>query len=82
MNWKALNALGVTYEGKIPNLLVKMNIDVGYLVLINVKKGAHWALATSYKDNTIYVNDSKYNVASYDLSTDVVKDHTVIYKAV
>lgn len=57
-NWTAINTLGVTYEGKIPNTLLKINLDVGYLVIINVNKGAHWVLATGYTGSTISVVDS------------------------
>ena len=47
--WASINSFGLTFEGKVPNSLIRINLDVGYVVIINVKKGAHWVLATSYK---------------------------------
>lgn len=67
--WTALNPLGVTFSGQVSNVILKLNIDVGYLVIINVNKGAHWALATSYTGNTIFVKDSLHpEKTSYDMS--------------
>lgn len=77
--WGSLNAFGLTFEGKVPNTLLKINLDVGYLVIINVKKGAHWVIATSYNQNTIFVKDSLYDVESYDIS-EVVSGNSGIYK--
>ncbi len=59
---------------------MKINLDVGYVVIVNVNKGAHWVLATGYSGNTIFVNDS-LNLAkkSYDLS-EIVSGNTGIYK--
>ena len=59
---------------------MKLNIDVGYLVIVNVNKGTHWALATGYTGNTIYVNDSLHpEIKSYDLSQ-IVSGHNAVYK--
>jgi hypothetical protein len=70
----------MTYEGTVPNSLIKLNLDVGYVVIIQVSKGPHYVLATGYNGNTITVNDPLYpSVKSYDLST-VVAGHTNIYK--
>ena len=78
--WASINALGVTYEGQVSNAILKLNIDVGYLVLINVNKGAHWALATGYSGNTIYAHDSLHtDIKSYDLSQ-IVSGHNAVYK--
>jgi hypothetical protein len=78
--WKAINTLGITFEGQVSNALLKLNLDVGYLVIINVEKGAHWVLATGYSGNTIYVKDSQHtSVTSYDISQ-VVSGHNAIYK--
>ncbi len=80
--WASINAFGVTFEGKIPNSLVRINIDVGYLVIINVNKGAHWVLATGFNGNTIFVMDSlNLNVKSYDISA-VVNGNSGVYKVV
>lgn len=67
--WASVKPFGLNFEGQVPNSLLKINLDVGYVVIINVSKGAHWVLAIGYKDNTIYVKDSKnLKVVSYDIS--------------
>ena len=59
---------------------MKMNLDVGYVVLINVDKGAHWVLATGYSGNTIYVKDSLHTTTTkYDISQ-VVSGRNAVYK--
>ena len=64
----------------MPNTLLRINLDVGYLVIINVNKGQHWVLATGYNGNTIYVVDSlNLNVKSYDISA-VVSGNSGVYK--
>jgi hypothetical protein len=78
--WASINSFGVLFEGKIPNSLLKMNLDVGYLVIINVNKGQHWVLATGYSGSTIFVVDSlNLNVKSYDISA-VVGGNSGVYK--
>ena len=78
--WTSVNALGVTYEGQVSNAILKLNIDVGYLVIVNVNKGAHWALATGYSGNTIFVKDSLHpEIQSYDISQ-IVSGHNAVYK--
>ena len=39
----------MTYEGQVPNSLIRLNLDVGYVVIIAVNKGPHYVLATGYK---------------------------------
>ena len=78
--WKTLNAFGMTFEGTVPNSLLRINLDVGYLVIINVNKGAHWVLATGYSGSTIFVKDSLHTTTtSYDISQ-VVSGHNAVYK--
>jgi hypothetical protein len=78
--WASINSFGVVFEGKIPNTLLKLNLDVGYLVIINVNKGQHWVLATGYSGNTLNVVDSLYlNVKTYDISA-VVSGNSGVYK--
>ncbi len=78
--WASINSFGLAFEGKIPNSLLRLNLDVGYLVMINVNKGAHWVLATGYSGNSISVVDSLYlNVKSYDISA-VVSGNSGVYK--
>jgi hypothetical protein len=72
--------LGITYQGLVPIALLKLNLDVGYLVIINVDKGAHWVLATGYTGNTIHVRDSLHTtITNYDTSQ-IVTGHIAIYK--
>lgn len=78
--WNSINSFGLTYEGQVSNAILRLNLDVGYVAIINVNKGANWVLATGYKDNTIYVRDSLHtSVTSYDLSQ-VISGHNAIYK--
>ena len=64
----------------IPNSLIKLNLDVGYIVIMEVNKGPHYVLATGYSGNTINVNDPLYTTTkTYDIST-VVSGKTAIYK--
>ena len=70
----------MNYQGKVPNALIKINIDVGYIVIINVNHGSHWVLATGFQETTIYVHDSLHTTTkSYDLNS-VYNGHTAIYK--
>lgn len=78
--WASINSFGLTYEGQVSNAILRLNLDVGYVVIINVNKGANWALATGYSGNTIYVKDSLHtSVTSYDLSQ-IVSGHNSVYK--
>jgi hypothetical protein len=59
---------------------LKINLDVGYVVILNVNKGSHWVLASGYSGNTFFVNDSlNLSKKSYDL-TEIVNGNTGIYK--
>jgi hypothetical protein len=78
--WAALNQLGITFDGKITNSLLKNNIDAGSLVIMNVNKGQHWVLATGYNENTIYVIDPLFpNIQSYEINA-VVNGNSGVYK--
>lgn len=78
--WASINPFGITYEGQVGNSILKLNLDVGYIVIINVDKGAHWVLATGYSGNTIYVQDSLHTtIKSYDISQ-IVSGHNAVYK--
>ena len=76
--WASINKWGVTFQGFIANSKIKNYIDNGYIVILNVRNGGHWVLATSYKDDTIFVNDPGYTVSSYNLS-EVVNGNTGVY---
>ena len=78
--WASVNPLGVSYSGQVGNSILRINLDVGYLVIINVEKGAHWVLATGYSGNTIFVRDSLHTtIQSYDM-TQIVSGHNAVYK--
>ena len=78
--WASVNPLGAPYQGQVGNSILRLNLDVGYIVIINVDHGAHWVLATGYTGNTIYVRDSLHTtVKSYDMSQ-IVTGHNAIYK--
>ena len=78
--WASVNSLGMVYQGQFANALLRINLDVGYIVIINVNKGAHWVLATGYEGTTIYVKDSLHTtVTSYNMS-EIVSGHNAVYK--
>ena len=57
---------------------MKKNLDAGYVVILNVRNGGHWVLATGYSGDTIKVNDPGYDKSSYALS-EVVNGNTGVY---
>jgi hypothetical protein len=77
--WASINTLGLTFKGFISNSDIKKNVEAGNVVIINVRNGGHWVLATGYiGDSTVVVNDPGFNVNSYDLSQ-VVNGNTGLY---
>lgn len=66
--WGSVSSLGLSFSGKLPNSLVRINLDVGYIVIIHVRKQTHWVLATGYDGTNIKVMDSKYDSTYYPLS--------------
>lgn len=77
--YEAINPLGITFQGKLPNALIKINLNVGYIVICNVHKGAHYVLATGYNETAVFVNDSRYTTTAY-LFTDIVDKQNIVYK--
>ena len=76
--WGSINSFGLIYQEKVPNVLIKPNLDCGKVVIINVRNGAHWVLAHGYSGNSILVNDPGYATTSYDLSQ-IVEGNNAIY---
>lgn len=77
--WGSLNQFGFAFQGKVANSMVRLNLDVGYIVIVNVRNGAHWVLATGFSGNTIFVKDSLYPFEFYDIS-EVVNGNSGVYK--
>jgi hypothetical protein len=77
--WESVSSLGLSYVGKISNKNIASSLAAGDVVILNVLNGAHWVLATSMSDSTIFVNDSQYNTLSYNLS-DIVAGNSGLYK--
>jgi hypothetical protein len=65
--WGSVNGIGMVYRGKISNSQIKINLDRGNIVILNVRNGGHWVLATGYNGDTIFVNDPGYPVNAYAL---------------
>ncbi len=59
--WAAINKLGVTYRGRIPNTEIKKHLDSGDVVILNVHNGGHWVLAHGYNGDNILVNDPGFS---------------------
>lgn len=77
--WASINRFGLTFKGFISNSRIKENIDAGNVVIMNVRNGGHWVLATGYSgSSTILVNDAGFSVSSYELSQ-VVDGNTGLY---
>jgi ABC-type bacteriocin/lantibiotic exporter with double-glycine peptidase domain len=67
--WAAANRLGVTFEGFLEKIdLIKDAVCKNKLVVLNVKNGGHWVLATGVDGNTFFVNDSGFNRNTYTAS--------------
>lgn len=65
--WNSVEVLGLKFEGKFGKNKIKEALDNDKVVIINTRNKNHWALATSYKNDTILVNDPTYSLKSYKL---------------
>lgn len=64
--WGSVNKLGVSYVGKVYSTSeMSSYIDKGYDVILNVRNGGHWVLATGHDANNFFVRDPGYSVSSY-----------------
>lgn len=78
--WGSINAIGLTFEGKVANSQIKAKLDAGKVVICNVHNGGHWVLAHGYSGDNILVNDPGYSTTSYTLSQ-IVDGQNGIYHA-
>lgn len=79
--WNSIASLQFSYVGKIGNNQIEKELAVNNVVLINVRGGAHWALATGVSGTRILVNDPGYSVSSYDLA-EIVPNNNGLYRFV
>ena len=65
-SWGSVSRLGLTYESKYSDQnTIRNAICANKVVILNVKYGGHWVLATGYSDSTYYVMDPGYTKSSY-----------------
>ena len=56
--WGAVEKFGLKYEGQTSNKsTIRSNICANKVVILNVKNGGHWVLATGFDGETFKVND-------------------------
>ena len=78
MVWGAVRSLGLSFIAKIATSNIAANLAANHVVIINVRDGGHWALATSMSGSTIRVNDPRFDVSSYSTS-DVKEGNSALY---
>ncbi len=78
--WGWISKLGLPFEGKVSNSLIKSKLDAGKVVVCNVHNGGHWVLAHAYSGDNIMVNDPGYSTTSYAISQ-IVDGQNAIYGA-
>ena len=76
--WPSVDSLGIKYIGVISNNNIASSLSAGHIVILNVRNGQHWVLATSMSGYTVYVNDPRYSTTSYSLY-DVVPNKSKLY---
>ena len=76
--WGSVSPLGMKFIKVISNSNIASSLSAGHIVILNVRNGGHWVLATSMSGNTIYVNDPGYSTTSYSLY-DVVPNKSKLY---
>ena len=50
--WGSVSTLGLSYSGKVTAEAAKTAVDQGKIVILNVRNGGHWVLATSRNGDT------------------------------
>ena len=64
--WGSVGKLGLSYVGKVSDKnAMKKYIDQGFGVILNVKNGGHWVLATGHNAAGFTINDPGATKASY-----------------
>lgn len=76
--WASVNALGLSYIGKVSNANIAKELGANSIVILNVHNGGHWVLATSISGTTIQVNDPGYSTTSYQMS-EIVANNSGLY---
>ena len=67
--WTAVENFGFTYNGQTSEKeTIVNNIKQQKLVLLNVRSGAHWVLATGFNDEGYIVMDSGFIRSTYSFS--------------
>ena len=62
--WESVtSSFDLKYLGKFKDVTNYVNDN--YVVILNVRNGKHWVLATSYSEGTYQVNDPGYSTTSY-----------------
>ncbi|KAL0482071.1 N-acetylmuramoyl-L-alanine amidase [Acrasis kona] len=71
--WDSISKFGFHYVGKISDKKQMKNyVKQGKVVVLNVRNGGHWVLATGVNGNSFMVNDPGFRVESYTDSQVVV----------
>ena len=78
--WRSIDSLGLSFDGFISNSAIKSSLDSNKIVIINVRNGGHYVLATGYSGDTIFVEDPGYWTHSYHLSS-IISGNTGVYSA-
>ena len=74
--WGTVERFGLRYEGQTTDKgTLRTNICANKMVILNVKNGGHWVLATGYDGDTFNVNDSGATRYTYP-SGEVVRGAT------
>jgi hypothetical protein len=76
--WTSINKLGLTFKGFITNDKIKMSLDAGNAIIVNVHNGGHWVLATGYSGDFIKVHDPVYQITSYHIN-EIMNGNTGAY---
>ena len=67
--WGSVSKFGLTYEGKIKGTSsIASQLCAGKIVILNVRYGGHWVLATGFDGSSFTVNDPGYSKSSYAAS--------------
>jgi hypothetical protein len=69
--WSAVDGLGkLKFQARAKYSCTEMGqmIRAGKMLILNVRGGGHWVLATGADGSTLHVNDPGYNVGSYSCS--------------
>ena len=65
--WESVNPFGITFfEKNKDHAAIKNYYENGYAVILNVRAGHHWVLATGVNGSTWSINDSGFNKDTYD----------------